>query len=122
MTDRERWTVYPLLFLTMGIAIKDKLPGPVRIDDLRSKAIFCQELIVTDPQGGEQVLISSNANGGFVRTVGKRNELRTILGNSDRHAGLMFVDPQGSVHVIPGSLFTLPGARHAAEDEKDATP
>ena len=27
MSNRERWTVYPLLFLTLGIAVKDKIAG-----------------------------------------------------------------------------------------------
>lgn len=106
MTDRERWTVYPLLFLALGIAVKDKLPGPVRIDDLHSKAVFCRELIVTDPQGKEQVFIGANDNGGLIRATGNRNELRTVVGNSEQAAGLMFVDREGRVH--PGSLFALP--------------
>jgi hypothetical protein len=28
MTSRERWIVYPLLFLTLGIAMRDKVIPP----------------------------------------------------------------------------------------------
>ena len=38
MTDRERWTVYPLLFLALGIAVKDKvLPSSVDVDQVSCK-------------------------------------------------------------------------------------
>jgi hypothetical protein len=41
MSERERWIVYPLLFLALGAALRDKL-----IDQTMSKKIVCQELIV----------------------------------------------------------------------------
>lgn len=43
MTDRERWIVYPLLFLALGAALRDKL-----FDTTVSRSIVCQELIVVD--------------------------------------------------------------------------
>ena len=48
MSERERWIVYPLLFLAMGAALRDKL-----FDRTTSKSIVCQELIVVedDPAG-----------------------------------------------------------------------
>jgi hypothetical protein len=42
MTERERWVVYPLLFLALGAALRDKLS-----EQTTSKRIRCQELIVT---------------------------------------------------------------------------
>jgi len=41
MSERERWIVYPLLFLALGAALRDKL-----IDLTSTKHIVCQELIV----------------------------------------------------------------------------
>lgn len=46
MTERERWIVYPLLFLALGAALRDKLS-----EKTISKVILCQELVVT----GEEV-------------------------------------------------------------------
>jgi hypothetical protein len=43
MSERERWIVYPLLFLALGAALRDKL-----FDMTTSKRIICQELIVVD--------------------------------------------------------------------------
>jgi hypothetical protein len=46
MTERERWIVYPLLFLALGAALRDKLS-----EHTRSKTIECQELIVYGDDG-----------------------------------------------------------------------
>src|SRR6185312_11083483 len=43
MTERERWIVYPLLFLALGAALRDKL-----IDRTTTKSIVCQELSIVD--------------------------------------------------------------------------
>jgi hypothetical protein len=43
MNERERWVVYPLLFLALGAALRDKL-----IDQTISKRIVCQELTIVD--------------------------------------------------------------------------
>jgi hypothetical protein len=55
MNERERWVVYPLLFLALGAALRDKL-----IDRTTTKSIVCQELIVVDeqPLGREPVLLA----------------------------------------------------------------
>ena len=54
MTERERWIVYPLLFLALGAALRDKL-----IDTTMSRRIVCQELVVVDggrgPEGPQPV-------------------------------------------------------------------
>jgi hypothetical protein len=42
MTERERWIVYPLLFLALGAALRDKL-----IDRTITKSIVCEELTAT---------------------------------------------------------------------------
>jgi hypothetical protein len=43
MSERERWVVYPLLFLALGASLRDKL-----IDQTTSRVIVCQELQVVD--------------------------------------------------------------------------
>jgi hypothetical protein len=54
MSERERWVVYPLLFLALGAALRDKL-----FDRTTSKSIVCQELTVVDeePAGRQPVRI-----------------------------------------------------------------
>lgn len=55
MTERERWVVYPLLFLALGAALRDKL-----VDRTTTKSLICQELLVVDeqPLGREPVLLA----------------------------------------------------------------
>lgn len=49
MSERERWIVYPLLFLALGASLRDKLGGRTTI-----KSIACQELRIEDEQVGNQ--------------------------------------------------------------------
>ena len=34
MSTRERWIVYPLLFMTLGIALRDKIMPPAHLGNL----------------------------------------------------------------------------------------
>jgi hypothetical protein len=45
MTERERWIVYPLLFLALGAALRDKI-----IKTTESQRIKCQGLVVVDAE------------------------------------------------------------------------
>src|SRR4051812_16312725 len=51
MNERERWIVYPLLFLALGVALRDKL-----VDRTTTKSIVCEELSIVDSSSG-QVLV-----------------------------------------------------------------
>jgi hypothetical protein len=108
MTDRERWAVYPLLFLTLGIALKDKLIGVINVERVECASLLCKAVLVTDPGGKQQVVVSSNAEGGFVRAAGNENHPTVFLGNTRHLGGLLFVDRQGRVHVNPGSVYAEP--------------
>jgi hypothetical protein len=88
MSNRERWTVYPLLFLTLGIALTDKITRQVRTD-----IVVCKTLRVTDRTGeGQQVIISSNPGGGILRAQGNNQGLNVVLGHANQLVGLMFTD------------------------------
>jgi hypothetical protein len=102
MTIGERWRVYPLLFLTLGIAVKDKLIKVVSTDNVVCKAVnsdkvICNLLVVTDPQGHEQALISSNPAGGFLRLHGNGNNPLIWLGHNEKLNGLIFADATGKL-------------------------
>jgi hypothetical protein len=62
MTDRERWTVYPLLFLALGLSLKDKLTQSVS-----TKTLVCNELVVYEPNSQKQVRLA----GGQVAATGE---------------------------------------------------
>ncbi|QDU87093.1 hypothetical protein Pla175_04480 [Pirellulimonas nuda] len=72
MTDRERWIIYPLLFLALGAALRDKLAKRTLSDQL-----VCKTLLVVDEKGrvlsqleGDSLRIGSKSGEGEIR-VGK---------------------------------------------------
>ncbi|MEX2315701.1 MAG: hypothetical protein WD669_01025 [Pirellulales bacterium] len=75
MTERERWIVYPLLFLALGAALRDKL-----IDRTTSRSIVCQELTVVDDdaEGGGPMRVLAQI-GGSEPTDGDRSRGRLIV-------------------------------------------
>jgi hypothetical protein len=100
MTDRERWIVYPLLFLALGAGVKDKVLHQTDIE-----MVVCEKLVVHDPNGQQQIVISSTPVGGRIAILGPRNGWDVLLGYVDKFAGLMFVDGRGR---LIRSLATMP--------------
>ena len=47
MSERERWIVYPLLFLALGAALRDKL-----FDLTRSRNVVCEQFVLIDDGQG----------------------------------------------------------------------
>jgi hypothetical protein len=70
MTTRERWIVYPLLFLTLGIALRDKIMPPslieaerIRCDRLETDETTCQSLTVWGRGNRELIHLGTATNG-----------------------------------------------------------
>ena len=139
MNSRERWTVYPLLFLTLGIALTDKLTRQVQTD-----RVICKNLLVTDRQGKPQVVVASAANGGnllvndrdgkpqvvvastagggIVQTQANGPGLNVVLGHYPTVAGLWFTNAN-DVPVGPSLIFPTPRRqRPHSEATPPATP
>lgn len=69
MTTRERWTVYPLLFLAIGLAVRAATiaEGPaavLRCDGLEAGTVTCRELVVTAADGTVLVHVGAVVGGG----------------------------------------------------------
>lgn len=66
MTNRERWTVYPLLFLAIGLALRavavptDRLSAGV----VEASRIVCGEIVVAAEDGTKLVHIGRVTGGG----------------------------------------------------------
>lgn len=79
MTERERWVVYPLLFLALGAALRDKL-----VDRTTTKSIVCQELTVVEEE-----------------PIGHQpSRILAKIGRADSKAG----SPAGGYFLINGNL------------------
>ena len=55
MSDRERWIVYPLLFLAIGMSLRDKT--------LPTKRVFTEKLVVFNGKDESVVEIGATADG-----------------------------------------------------------
>jgi len=96
MSERERWIVYPLLFLALGASLRDKL-----FDQMMSRRIVCQELIVTeDGRGGRESMR-------VLARIGATEPTAT-----GRPAGNLFIDGQvvvkGTVNANNYSMRGIP--------------
>lgn len=87
MSSRERWTVYPLLFLTLGIALKDKITREITTNKVSCKAVW-----VTDHEGKPQLVMGHGPN---------------------RLLGMMFVDEAGKIVPGPSIIVQSRGPRPA---------
>jgi len=76
MTERERWIVYPLLFLALGAALRDKLS-----EHTKTKTIECQELIVYGDEGADQQPVPLVQIGAVKRTSADSPHVGQILVN-----------------------------------------
>jgi hypothetical protein len=118
MTDRERWTVYPLLFLALGITVKDKLVKIVNVDHVR-----CNSLVVTDRSGKERVTVASNPAGGIVQLQGDHDVRSVLLGYYNNVAGLMYLDAHGNLRpmiAVPTIAPHKPHTNSHGEPQGDA--
>jgi hypothetical protein len=132
MTDRERWTVYPLLFLTLGIAVKDRIVDTVQCSRLvvrdrqgTEQVVIAatpagSALVVRDPKGVEQVIISATSAGGLVRAQGTKTGVNVVLGHTEEIAGLMLYDARG--HFMgPGVVQIANIQRHTVRPHQGDT-
>ena len=95
MSSRERWTVYPLLFLTLGMTLKDKVTRQINTD-----RIECKTLLVTDRQGNPRVIVAPTDDGGIVQTVAAKPSVNAILGHYNSRVGLMLIDSDNKVFPL----------------------
>ncbi len=72
MNERERWVVYPLLFLALGASLRDKFFQQVKTEELEcgrlvaesiecKGAMVCQGVVMLDPANPNQRLIELGA-------------------------------------------------------------
>jgi hypothetical protein len=69
MTSRERWTVYPLLFLALGLAMRAIAVPQVeldaaRVDSLESTRLVCKEIVIENDDGTILVHMGRVVKGG----------------------------------------------------------
>ncbi len=112
MSTRERWIVYPLLFLTLGIARRNQfLPtrrfGAVdlKAGEITAQKVLCNDLVVL--QGGEcnqfqcDQFHFNEASGKHIRTVGLAESTLFKAVRTECQA-MVVADPEGKPMIIAG--------------------
>jgi hypothetical protein len=94
MSTRERWIVYPLIFLTLGIALRDKLLYRVRTDDLVAERVECRTLIVHGPNGRPAAVVGVDEAKSGVMTVFEQSGKAITLGFINKNPGVFAFLPE----------------------------
>lgn len=79
MTSRERWTVYPLLFLSLGLAVRAIVVpqgefDAARVGALEAKRLVCKEFVIENDDGTILVHMGRVVGGGGGRIEIKDRE------------------------------------------------
>jgi hypothetical protein len=101
MSSRERWTVYPLLFLAIGLAFRAVAVPPDRLDvrAVETETLTCGEIVVTSQDGVRVVHIGrvKGGGGGRVEINDQKGVEAIAIGTSpgNRDGGIEFFDAAG---------------------------
>ncbi len=94
MSTRERWIVYPLLFLALGAVLRDKILGEIEIPG----AVKCGALFVMGPNGQPAVWAFASpqlGNSGIIET------------RSPNGAPLVLIDATRLGNGVAGQMLVL---------------
>src|SRR3989304_1166308 len=113
MSTRERWIVYPLLFLTLGIALRNQfLPTrlfgamSLRAGEISAQKITCNDLVIMQSGECKQLkcdqLQFNQAMGKPIRAGGRAECLELKAGQVESRA-MLVVDAEGRPAVMAGT-------------------
>ena len=102
MSERERWIVYPLLFLALGVALRDKL-----FDQTQSQRVVCETLLVVDEGSlaGDSKVVAAV---GSEDMRGQRADPGGHLSVETIHAGTVFADRVQARNLPTASTLSVP--------------
>ncbi len=91
MSTRERWIVYPLLFLTLGIALRDKILPPTHFGDmgmaLKAGEIDVRRIRCSEIQAGRAIFNQLEAGRSQCREL-------IVIGPTGRPTIIAYTDPK----------------------------
>ena len=98
ITSRERWTVYPLLFLAIGLAIRPSVSEfEINTEVLSSSNVRCRELMIESDDG--TILLHM---GRVVDEGGGRIEVKNASGENTVAIGARPGESFGQVELFDG--------------------
>jgi hypothetical protein len=105
MSSRERWIVYPLLFLTLGISLRERsFHMTMHVDDVEARTIRCKQLEVDRVVCGQTVcetMVVRGPNGRPAIVAGvdarTRNGLLEVFASNGAPAVQLQSSPSGGL-------------------------
>jgi hypothetical protein len=122
MSSRERWTVYPLLFLALGLAMRAIIVphgefAAARVDGLEATRLVCQEIVIESKDGTILVHMGRVARGGGGRIEIKDADgvdaIAVGTGPGARDGAVEFYDGEGR----PTGELTAAGEQPARQEQ-----
>jgi len=116
MTSRERWTVYPLLFLALGLAVRAiAVPqgefAAARVAQLEATRLLCREIVIENGDGTVLVHMGRavGEGGGRIEIKDREGVDAIAIGTQpEGRAGVLeFYDAQGT----PAGQLSAPAAK-----------
>ncbi len=89
MSSRERWTIYPLLFLALGASLRSKLTNSSDIGVINSRLVKSTQVAAGRVQCDDLVVV------GRIAIVGPDGKLRLQMGSTRDETGLLEVYGRG---------------------------
>ena len=116
MSTRERWIVYPLLFLALGAALRDKLVEKIEISRLKCNRLEVDGVARCGSRIGRAGRITDPTAG---RPLWSAPIRRRAAAGSSRHGRPTACrwcssQPLGSVTLSPGKCWCLPRGERAS--------
>ena len=130
MTTKERWTVYPLLLLAIGLALRGDTGDSAKIKDgtFTARALVCEELAIlgaeADDDGTAPIIVhAGRVKGGD----GGRIEIRDSLGVTSIAIGTTAAGRAGVVEFFDDqnrlvSMLNSPAQKVPSEPEPEGEP
>ncbi len=121
MTERERWIVYPLLFLCLGVSLRDKVTHSTTAKLIDAELIRCQAIQVGEIEPGQNrsgilpgTVTSFNEKGQAVAQFGPNLQCQNILVNDVRgvrqvHIGSVTRPDSSGKGLLSSGVITLHG-------------
>jgi len=83
MTTRERWIVYPILFMTLGIAMRDKVVPPSHFvaQEIHCGQLDAQMMTVVGPRGKDRLRMGAVRPGaGRIEVCNRQEDVVAVVG------------------------------------------
>ncbi|MFM7207304.1 MAG: hypothetical protein ACKO4T_11635 [Planctomycetaceae bacterium] len=116
MTSRERWTVYPLLFFAIGLALRAvTIPPPtLTVDVLEAGRVICGEIVVNAADGTKLVHVGrvKGGGGGRIEISDRAGDEAVAVGTGPegRDGRIEFFDAEGETTGLLDAKVLSPAA------------